>query len=568
MALKIFFSHAWADKAEANVKTLMTDLKRNYDLWLDRYEIDLGDNINHVIEQAITDSDVVIVAWSRNASKSKHVLAELKIAEKYNKPVIPCIIDGFLNSKSKYIKDREWVEIKGNPKFDIPQLTILGNYLVTKQLQKLERSNTSAEIQQQIDELKEKQRANSKLIMELEDIHHRQKIGASGNESGNVYLGSALDEAINVASQSSGSDKVKLFFERMLEINKKYPGKEHNDMKVEYISQTIKELDPDGTDTDFKEFHEGALKMFNLMSSGAADGNHTNDEEEEVEDDETDEEDYTSVESTQPPGNYYDNEWFGLRLYIDKGEIQENYPNGCKVYFPGYGTATIYLLYNFNEDINSLAAFIAECANKIKANGTAIEISEFEQPSQGAVAIAMAYYNSEGQVQYEYLGGYCIGEHRGCIIEIISSDQAVVGLFREFFANRVYLLNEQSPGNKNDDELFGRLASRKLLSLDTSSSGYGSSYTASSIQKHFRLFENGEFDYYYLACSSAGGLGSMQNDNSGNGRWGVYKENGKKLIWFKWNQGQYELCTMEFGNDGDIFLDGGKYYIVSLDYVV
>jgi hypothetical protein len=130
------------------------------------------------------------------------------------------------------------------------------------------------------------------------------------------------------------------------------------------------------------------------------------------------------------------------------------------------------------------------------------------------------------------------------------------------------LLDEQEPGRKTDESLFERLANRKLLSLSSSSSGYGSFYSSSSDQKHFKLLENGQFDYYCLATNYSSGLGGLNNESSGLGRWGVYTENSQSYMWFKWNEGAYELCEMRFGDDGDLYLGNAKYFIVSLDYRV
>ena len=73
MSLKIFFSHAWADKSGANLKILMNALKESagQETWIDRYEMDLSDDIDTSIEASIKETDVVVVAWSQNSNANK-----------------------------------------------------------------------------------------------------------------------------------------------------------------------------------------------------------------------------------------------------------------------------------------------------------------------------------------------------------------------------------------------------------------------------------------------------------------------------------------------------------------
>ena len=204
----------------------------------------------------------------------------------------------------------------------------------------------------------------------------------------------------------------------------------------------------------------------------------------------------------------------------------------------------------------------------MRSQGTQVQTADNFDAADGSIAVEMAYYNSDGQPQYEYLGGYCLDNNRGFMIEIITNDEAATKLFRTLFVNNAYLLEQQTPGDKTDNQLFKQLANRKLLSLSSSSSGYGSFYSSSSDQKHFKLFDTGEFTYYYLATNYSSGLGGLNNESSGSGCWGVYSENSQYYMWFKWNEGQYELCDLRFGNDGDLYLGNAKYFIVSHDYRV
>jgi len=556
MALKIFFSHTWADKVGANLKILVNALKdsKDHNIWIDRYEMDVSEHIEASVEAAIKSSDVIIVAWSKNASRNKNVEFELKSARNFKKPIVPCIIDGFATTGSKLVAGLKSIKIKGDQKHDIPQLTFLNDYLIKIALNKLDASIDDEETKEQIQELKEKHLSSSNLLKELEDIHHRQKLGVSGNESSDIYVQSALKEAINLSSTAS-NEKIQEFFQRMMEATLKFPGLENDRKKVEYLLQTINDLDPDRSDTEFQEFCQRSLSSFATMS-----GNSDNDDvgKEQVE----------ASNEDAPSGNYYDNNWFGVRLYINDGSIQETYANGCKVYFPGIGTATIYFLYSFHEDLNAIGDFLNACLRRMQSQGTQVQTAANLDIGKRSVALEMAYHTNDGQPQYEYLGGYCVDNDRGFLMEIIANEEPVTSLFRKLFVDNIYLLNDQEPGGKNDEKLFGHLSNRKLLSISSSSSGYGSFYSSSSDQKHFRLHDSGEFSYYYRATNYSSGMGGLNNESTGFGRWGVYAENSQYYMWFKWNEGQYELCEMRFGNDSDLYLGKAKYFIVSLDYQV
>ena len=59
MKLKLFYSHAWADKAGARVKQLLVFLQKDYDVWLDKKHIDLGDHINDTVVKIIHSSQSI-----------------------------------------------------------------------------------------------------------------------------------------------------------------------------------------------------------------------------------------------------------------------------------------------------------------------------------------------------------------------------------------------------------------------------------------------------------------------------------------------------------------------------
>src|SRR5690349_25014016 len=94
MQLKLFFSHAWADKESGTLKFLQNRLRSSYDCWIDKQQIGIGENITEEIEKGIKGCDVYLIAWSKAAEESKAVQSELELARKLDKPMIVCVIDG------------------------------------------------------------------------------------------------------------------------------------------------------------------------------------------------------------------------------------------------------------------------------------------------------------------------------------------------------------------------------------------------------------------------------------------------------------------------------------------
>ena len=58
MLLKLFYSHAWADKAGARVKQLLVILQKDYEVWLDKKQIDLGDHIDETVAAGFVRQDL------------------------------------------------------------------------------------------------------------------------------------------------------------------------------------------------------------------------------------------------------------------------------------------------------------------------------------------------------------------------------------------------------------------------------------------------------------------------------------------------------------------------------
>lgn len=90
--MNILISHSWQDKSIAT--KLFEDLKKDgHTVWFDIMQLLPGDSIQNKIDKQISNSDVVVVLWSKSALNSKGVYAEIKTASNLKKRIIPMQLD-------------------------------------------------------------------------------------------------------------------------------------------------------------------------------------------------------------------------------------------------------------------------------------------------------------------------------------------------------------------------------------------------------------------------------------------------------------------------------------------
>jgi hypothetical protein len=87
-----FISHSSADARLA--KRIATVLKADGILaWLDQSDIRVGFLLRNELQQSIYDSRTVILLWSKPASRSRWVAAEIMSAYHQGRFIIPCVLD-------------------------------------------------------------------------------------------------------------------------------------------------------------------------------------------------------------------------------------------------------------------------------------------------------------------------------------------------------------------------------------------------------------------------------------------------------------------------------------------
>ena len=254
MNLKLFYSHAWADKAGAKVKKLLIFLQKSYEVWLDKKQIDLGNHINDTVTAGIEQCDIFICVWSRNAHDSKGVLFELETAARLNKPMLVFLIEDFDTSKSPYLSGKEYIDFSGNDMSFNQQLIFLQNFLLRKKVALFQQELTSPEDKAAVKEIADKTEAVQDLLIELEDTVKRQQIQASGNDDSDVYVNASLNafEKILDADTEEGNMMLK-FSAKMKEISEKYPLQADDKIKKKLAIDAIAEMDPQGKNAELAE---------------------------------------------------------------------------------------------------------------------------------------------------------------------------------------------------------------------------------------------------------------------------------------------------------------------------
>lgn len=245
MNLKLFYSHAWADKAGAKVKKLLLFLQKSYEVWLDKKQIDLGNHINDTVAAGIEQCDIFICVWSHNAHDSKGVLFELETAARLNKPMLVLLIEDFDTSDSPYLSGKEYVDFSGNDVAFNQQLIFLQNFLLRKKTELFQQELTSPEDKAAVKEIADKTEAVQDLLIELEDTVKRQQIQASGNDDSNVYINSSLNAFEKILDTDTEEGNLMLRFSaKMKEISEKYPLQADDKIKKQLAIDAIAELDP------------------------------------------------------------------------------------------------------------------------------------------------------------------------------------------------------------------------------------------------------------------------------------------------------------------------------------
>lgn len=109
--MKVFISHSWKNKTQ--VQKLADELQQaGIELWLDAMDLLPGQTIQPTIDSVLEKIDVVILVWTKEASASNGVAAEIYSCSKLQKIIIPCNMDDTPMTNFPYLQQIKGIHFK------------------------------------------------------------------------------------------------------------------------------------------------------------------------------------------------------------------------------------------------------------------------------------------------------------------------------------------------------------------------------------------------------------------------------------------------------------------------
>jgi hypothetical protein len=118
----VFVSYSRKDAPTVN---LLADHLRKYgvNVWVDQQNLTVGDDWVASIQRAIASAISVVVVLSPNTASSEWVRTELEAARKFDKPILPVLIEGEAKDVTPFeLKDKPLMRLNFDDNMAVKQL--------------------------------------------------------------------------------------------------------------------------------------------------------------------------------------------------------------------------------------------------------------------------------------------------------------------------------------------------------------------------------------------------------------------------------------------------------------
>lgn len=253
MSLRIFLSHAWADKTYAAYKLISNHLaEKGYEVWLDQSEMQPGDMSITAMKEGVQWSEVVVALVSPQYESSENCMLEFNTAKENKKAIIACQVGE--KRPSGALKGIITIDFSPGNTSMIDGFATLDHFLIRYQALR------SGDAQ-----LTDQSKKIGKLWTELTDHAVRKQKGASGNEASSVYLSSSISalQELLAADLTPENQKLSALFESIeTHVNKVYTQPWQDAVKSALTLALVEQHDPQGTDERLNLFRQ-------LLSAGS-----------------------------------------------------------------------------------------------------------------------------------------------------------------------------------------------------------------------------------------------------------------------------------------------------------
>lgn len=269
--IKIFVSHAWADKVKSQFGQLYEELN-GYDLWIDKTGLTPGSSINEGVIDAIKESEIFLLMWSENAAKSESVLFEIQSAAGMNKIIVPCAIDNYPIEHSEYLIGKLFIDLRSEGAGQVigwmKLRYFLTDYFIEKTSKKIanyDDEELKLKVTEMLKGLKSSQVKIKRQIADLEDTSFRITADAEDRNKNNPYSRKMMDTLIDQLGNESATlpeKQIAAYLAEAKKILENLPGDDADTVKQRNALMLAKilQLDPSGQNEKLIMFRDFLIR--------------------------------------------------------------------------------------------------------------------------------------------------------------------------------------------------------------------------------------------------------------------------------------------------------------------